>query len=81
MNEYSVYQWFEDGRYEEVKRFVSSEEAVTTAIALTRSVGGQLGTTVRVIITDRGDCINWEWKYGEGIVFPILLPMRAHYES
>jgi len=24
----------------------------------------------RVIITDGGDCINFEWKKGEGIVFP-----------
>lgn len=68
-HEFSVYQWFVDGSTEEVQRFVSAEKAVDVAMGLVLSVGGQLGTTVRVIITDGGDCINWEWKYGQGVTF------------
>jgi hypothetical protein len=59
-----------DGSYEQVKSSVSAEEATRTAIALVRSIGGKLGTTKRVIITDSDDFINWEWKFGEGIVYP-----------
>ncbi len=68
--EFSVCQFFPDGQYEYVRRFVSAEEAVEAARHYTTSVGARLGTTVRVIITDGGDSINWEWKYGEGIVYP-----------
>lgn len=69
-NEFSVYQWFVDENREEVLRFVPLEQALRTAINLTRSVGGRMGTTIRVVVTDSDDCINWEWKFGEGVVFP-----------
>ncbi len=69
-NEFSVYQWFVDGSYEEVLRFIPGEEAVRVAVNLAMSVGARMGTTIRVIITDGGDLIAWEWKFNEGIVFP-----------
>ena len=34
------------------------------------SVAVKMGLVQRVIITDGGDCIAFEWKRGEGIVFP-----------
>jgi hypothetical protein len=69
--EFSVYQWFAGTeQYEEVRRFVGAEEAVKTAHALISSVGGRIGTTRRVIITDGGDFTVFDWRYGEGIVFP-----------
>lgn len=68
--EYSVCQFFLDGSCEYVRRYVGAEEAVLMAKHYTTSVGASIGTTVRVIVTDGGDCINLEWKYGEGIVFP-----------
>lgn len=70
INEFSVYQFFMDESYEEVLRFVAVEEAVNTARALTLSVGGRIGTTRRVIITDGGDFTVFEWKFGEGVVWP-----------
>lgn len=70
MNEFSVCQFFQDETYEYVRRFVSAEEAVTAAKHYCTSVGARLGTTVRVIITDGGDCTNFEWKFGEGVVYP-----------
>lgn len=68
--EFSVYQWFEDGQYERVRHGVDDQEAVKVAIHYSTSVGAKIGTTVRVIITDGGDLTVWEWKRGEGIVFP-----------
>ena len=70
MNEFSVYQFFPNGQYECVKHFVSAEEAMKAFEYYTNSVGARFGTTVRVIITDGGDCTNAEWVYGKGITFP-----------
>lgn len=68
--EYSVYQFFEDGSYEKVRQGVSPEEAVNAAFHYCKSIAAQVGVTRRVIITDGGDFTNFEWKYGEGVVFP-----------
>ena len=71
MNEtFSVCQFFEDGSYEYVRRFVVMEEAIKAAIHYSTSVAARMGVTVRVIITDAGDSIVWEWRRGEGIVWP-----------
>lgn len=68
--EFSVCQFFVDDSYEYVLRFVDAKTAVETAKRYTESVGAKIGTTVRVIITDGGDYTNFEWKFGEGVVFP-----------
>lgn len=69
-NEFSVCQFFPDGSYEFVRRFVDAEEAVKAFKHYTTSVGARLGTTQRVIIVDGGDMTNMEWQFGKGIVFP-----------
>lgn len=69
---FHVYQFFEDGQYERVRHFVNVDEAAAAAEHYCTSVGARLGTTVRVIITDTGDVICFEWKYGAGVVFPRL---------
>ena len=68
--EYSVCQFFVDESYEYVRRFVAAEEAFKAFMHYTTSVGAQIGTTVRVIITDGGDSINMEWIKGKGLTFP-----------
>lgn len=68
--EYSVCQFFANGSYEYVRRFVSAEEAGAAFRHYCTSVGARMGLTARVIITDGGDCTNAEWKFGEGITFP-----------
>jgi len=68
--EFSVYQFFPDESYSQEARFVAANEAAAIAKQLMRSVGAKLGTTVRVIITDGGDCCVFEWIHGKGIVFP-----------
>jgi hypothetical protein len=68
--EFSVYQFFADKSYERVLSFVDGRTAVTQAAELTRSVGGRVGTTRRVIITDGGDYTVFEWRFGRGVVYP-----------
>ena len=67
---FSVYQFFMDGSYEQVCHLVSAERAADVFARYTKTLGAQLGTTVRVIITDGGDCICMEWIFGKGITFP-----------
>jgi hypothetical protein len=69
-NEFSVYQYFPDDSYEAVVRFVEAQKAIQVAKQCCTSVGAKIGTTRRVIITDGGDCINFEWIFEKGIVFP-----------
>ena len=69
--EFSVYQFFpDDVGHEAVSRFVDAQEAMRVAEICCTSLGARMGTTKRVIITDGGDCICFEWKHGEGVTFP-----------
>lgn len=67
---YNVVQFFMDESYEYVRTNVTAEEAVKTFRFFTTNVASKVGTTVRVIITDSGDCINMEWQFGKGITYP-----------
>ena len=69
-NEFSVVQFFEDGQYEKIVSFVSAEKATEVFKAYITNVAARTGITLRVIITDGGDCINAEWIYGIGITYP-----------
>jgi hypothetical protein len=68
--EFSVVQYFVDGSYEYVRRFVDAQTAVEAAHHYTTCVGARIGTTRRVLITDGGDFTNFLWEYGKGIVYP-----------
>lgn len=68
--EFSVCQFFLDGAYEYVCRFVPAAEAVRVFKLLASSLGARIGTTRRVIITDGGDCTNAEWEFGKGLTYP-----------
>lgn len=67
---FNVCQFFIDGQYEWYVRFVDAETAMKKAVHCSTSIGARIGTTVRVIVTDDGDDIAWEWKADEGVVFP-----------
>jgi hypothetical protein len=69
-DEFSVCQFFVDGGYEWVRRYVGSEEAVKAARHYTGNVASQLGVIERVVITDADDYCVFEWKKGEGVTFP-----------
>ncbi len=68
--EFSVCQFFEDGSYEYVGRNFGPLEAVETAKRYTETVAARTGITRRVIITDGGDYTNFEWRYGQGVIYP-----------
>jgi hypothetical protein len=74
--EFSVFQFFSNGEQEEVARHVDAATAVRMAKSLTKSIGGAIGTTRRVVITDGQDFTTFEWKFGEGVVFPPGLPRK-----
>jgi hypothetical protein len=65
-----VCQFFEDGSHFYELRWVTMQAAVLCFKALITSVGAELGTTRRVIVTDGGDSINLDWEFGKGITFP-----------
>jgi hypothetical protein len=69
-DKFSVYQFFADGSYEQVRELVPAEEAVKAAHHYTHNVASELGMVERVIITDDGDDCCFEWKRGEGVTFP-----------
>jgi len=69
-NEFSVCQFFFDGTYEYVRRWVSVREAIAAFKHYTNSVGAQMGFVQRVIVTDGGDSVVLEWQQGRGITFP-----------
>jgi hypothetical protein len=60
----------DNGEHKNVRRFVSAQEAGRAFQHYTTSPGAQLGSTVRVIVIDRHDCIVREWKFEQGITFP-----------
>ena len=68
--EFSVAQFFVNGTYEYVRRFISAEEAVEAAKHYTDSIAARAGMVTRVIITDGGDFTNFEWQFGKGVTFP-----------
>ena len=71
MELFNVYQFFRDDSWERVREHVPAQEAVRAAHHYCSSVGARvLGTTVRVIITDMDDFTCFEWRRGEGVVFP-----------
>jgi hypothetical protein len=72
MSEHEFSVWWDDpeGFHHAERRFVSAHEAVECAKSLTQRPAAMLGVIRRVIITDGGDFINFEWQYGRGITFP-----------
>lgn len=67
--EFSVCQFFKDGEYEYTRRWVTIAEAWAAFEHYTASVAARIGMVTRVIITDGGDCIVAEWRYGLGITW------------
>lgn len=69
-NEFSVCQFFPDGSYEYIKRFIPALEAVETFKDYSNRPAAKIGIIRRLIVTDGGDCINMEWKFKEGYTYP-----------
>src|SRR5262249_46027841 len=69
--EYSVWRFHLDGACKEVVvRSVDAKSAFAHAKEVMLSIGGQIGTTTRLIIIDGCDRIVFEWRFGAGATFP-----------
>lgn len=67
---FSVYQDIKGGTTECVGVYDNPEDAVGQAHSYCTRPAARLGIIERVIITDNGDCIVFEWLYGHGVTFP-----------
>ena len=69
-SEFSVYWWDPADNYYTEKRFVPAAEAMECVVDLIQRPAAKAGIIIKVMITDGGDCCVFEWKNGEGVVFP-----------
>jgi len=68
--EFSVYQFFSTGEYERVREYVVLTDAMQAVEHYCKSVAARMGIVNRVIMTDGGDHIVFEWRFTEGVVWP-----------
>src|SRR5262245_47667692 len=68
--EYSVYWWYKEGDQFTESRFILLDLAMHQVKRLTQGPAARLGMVERVIITDGGDFIVFEWKRDQGITWP-----------
>ena len=67
--QFAVLMFFAEGKRRYVRRFVSAQEACHAFEHCIHSVEARFGISIRVVITDRDDCILREWQFGKGITF------------
>lgn len=68
-DKFSVYQFIKKAGSECVARGVSDRDAVEIAHSYCARPAALMGIIERVIITDEGDCIVFEWKDG-AVTYP-----------
>ncbi len=68
--EFSV--WWQDpqGTNHPEARYIAAEEAVKLALSLCVRPAAMIGVIADVKITDGGDCTNFHWVYGRGVIYP-----------
>lgn len=69
-HEFSVYWLDPEGTSNPEKRFVTAIEAMRCVADLILRPAAVAGIINRVVITDGGDCIVFEWLHGQGVVWP-----------
>ena len=71
-SEFSLYWWNPDGFDHKELSFVDAETAFNRARSLIDSPAAEyLNVVRRIMITDGDDFCVFEWKHGEGVVFPV----------
>ena len=68
--QFAVLLFSENGKRRYACRFVSARDATRAFEFCIRNVEARDGRTMRVVVTDRHDCILREWKWGRGVTFP-----------
>ena len=66
---FNVFWWDSQGNQYSELSSVSAEQAVNAAKRLADGPVSLLGIVERIIITDSGDCCNFEWIKGKGVTF------------
>lgn len=66
---FNVVLFFPDGSHHYERRGLEAKEAVELAKQCTERPAAKIGMIERIIITDSGDCTNFEWTYGQGVTF------------
>jgi len=74
--EFSVAVFYPDESHEYIARWIDAATAVAIFKAETELITAYLGLVRRVIITDGGDETNAEWKFGEGVTYPLGVQRR-----
>jgi hypothetical protein len=69
--EFSVCVFLNNDKYTYLRRYITAEEAIDLTLK-TIDMERLNEKMVRIIITDGGDMIAFEWIRGQGITFPIL---------
>lgn len=68
-----VYTFFVGGEWQRAcAEPLDDIAAVRLATTLVGTLGAKIGSTCRIIITDLEGYVVWEWRYGDGLVFPAL---------
>jgi len=67
--QFAVVMFFAKGERRYVRRFASAQEACRTFEHCIHSVAARFRIPIRVVITDRNDCIVREWQFGKGSLF------------
>lgn len=76
--QYSVYWWDQEGHQHTEMRWKFPKTCADACKRLTTGPAAALGFVERVIITDGGDSIVFEWKKGKGITWPTKEQMENH---
>lgn len=79
--QFSVFIFLPDDSHFAEARFIDAERAVGLARDITRRPAARLGIITRVIITDGGDCIVFEWIYRRGVTYPTPATSHANQNS
>ena len=67
---FDVWIWFPADWHDRVGQGLDAKAAVETAVDYTRRPAAMCGIIRRVTIVDEEDYTVFEWRYGEGVVFP-----------
>ena len=67
---FSVAEYYPDGSWSYALERAPADQAVLTAKGRTETVAAKVGLVTRVIITDSDDTTNFDWRFGQGVVFP-----------
>jgi hypothetical protein len=67
---FNVYFIYPDGTHTREREWVPAEEAVAFAHQASTRPAAKLGILKEIMITDSGDFCVFQWKHGEGVVFP-----------